>query len=264
MTTSGTRTPVYDFRGRTALVTGAGSGMGRAVALAFAQAGANLVLADRDEAQGEAVAAAIEAEGGNALAVRTDISQGADVDALLAAAIDQFGTVDMACNAAGIDIERTEFVDCADEVFDKVIDVNLRGSFLCMRGQIRQMLAQGAGGAIVNLASVAAIRARSDTSVAYSASKAGLIALGRNAAMRYARDGIRVNTICPGAIRTPMLEASMIAMGVEADQLGAGYGAIGRIGSPEEVADAVLWLCSPASAFIVGHVLPVDGGYLAR
>ena len=245
-----------------ALVTGAGSGIGRATAYAFARAGYALVLADSDEAGGRATEAELIAEEFPGKFVRCDVSREEEVSALVESAVDSFGRLDAAFNNAGIEGAQAETADCPAENFDRVIAVNLRGVYLCMREEIRQMLRQSGGGAIVNCASVAGLIGLPNIP-AYVASKHGVVGLTRTAALEYARRGIRVNAVCPGAIETPMLERYMA---------GAEHGReamienepMGRIGAPEEIAEAVLWLSCKTASFVTGQAIAVDGGWTAR
>ena len=247
-----------DFSGRTALVTGAASGIGRAAALAFASAGAQLVLADIDARGGEALAGEIEADGGRALFVRTDVASSADVDALVAAAVARFGRIDCAFNNAGIEEEQVKLADSDEALYDRMMAVNVKGVWLCMRRQIAQMLAQGGGGAIVNTASVAGIVGAPRHAI-YAASKHAVVGLTKSAAVEYGKKGIRINSVCPGVIRTAMLERAL-----ERDPTWeAGILAlhpVGRLGEVGDVVSAVLWLCSEQAAFVCGHQLVVDGG----
>ena len=251
-----------EFAGKVALVTGASSGMGRATALAFAAAGAQVVLADVAIEAGEQVAGVIRDAGGEAAFVRTDVSQSDEVAALTRAALDRFGRLDCAVNAAAIESETTMLADSDEAGFDRVIAINLRSVFLCMKYEIQAMLPQGSG-AIVNIASVNSFRPQPRQS-AYTAAKHGVIGLTKVAAIEYAGSGIRVNAVAPGAIDTPMLRGSMAARGTTEADVVERLSLIGRLGQPTEIADAVLWLCSDRATFVMGHVLAVDGGYLAR
>jgi NAD(P)-dependent dehydrogenase (short-subunit alcohol dehydrogenase family) len=253
----GFRVAQYDFSGRTALVTGAASGIGRGVALAFARAGAQLVLADIDVANGEALAKEIEGRGGSALFVRTDVARGEDVAAMVKAAVARFGRIDCAFNNAGVEEENARLAEADEAVYDRMMAINVKGVWLCMRAQIAQMLAQG-GGAIVNTASVAGVVAAPKHAI-YAASKHAVVGLTKSAAVEYGKKNIRINSVCPGVIRTAMLERAL----ERNPSWEAGILAlhpIGRLGEVEDVAAAVLWLCSDASAFLCGHQLLVDGG----
>ncbi|GIV88056.1 MAG: short chain dehydrogenase [Chloroflexus sp.] len=248
------------FIGKVALVTGAASGIGRASALAFAREGAKVVVADVNVAGGEETVALCRAANTDAIFVRCDVSQSNEVEQLIAQAVDTFGRIDFAHNNAGIEGVQATLVDYPEEVWDRVIDINLKGVWLCMKYEIRQMLQQG-GGAIVNTSSVAGLSGSRGVS-AYVASKHGIVGITKAAALEYARSGIRVNAICPGTIHTAMIDRftqgdpEVLAQFAEGEP-------IGRLGSPEEVANAVVWLCSEKASFITGATLPVDGGRLA-
>jgi NAD(P)-dependent dehydrogenase (short-subunit alcohol dehydrogenase family) len=250
----------YSFENKVVLVTGAGSGMGRAIACRFAVTGARVIVGDVSESAGLQTVAMIRDAGGQAHFISADVSNSEDVQNLVRGTIARYGALNYACNAAAIDIETAPLVDCDETVFDRVIDVNLRGIFLCLKYEIRQMLKQGDGGSIVNFTSVAAYKTRSEHLSAYVASKAGLIGLTRMAAMRHGPDGIRINTICPGPIDTPMLQGALVKLGISLEALEASYGLLGRVGRPDEIAEAAMWLCSDRSSFTLGCVLPVDGG----
>lgn len=248
------------FAGRVAVVTGAGAGIGRATALAFAAQGLTVVVSDVDVAGGEATVRQIEASGGTAVFVRCDVTQEADVQHLMEQTISAFGRLDYAFNNAGIEIEQGRLADGTLDEFDAIMGVNVKGVWLCMKYQLPLMLAQG-GGAIVNTASVAGLGAAPKMSI-YSASKHAVIGLTKSAAIEYAKKHIRVNAVCPGVIDTDMFRRAY-----EADPRKAEFAAamhpVGRVGKVEEVASAVLYLCSDGAAFTTGHALAVDGGALA-
>ena len=249
------------FTNKTAIITGGAGGMGRSLALAFSAAGARVVVADFNAEGGEITASLVREQGGESVVVRTDVSKSDDVAAMVKAAISQFGGLDFAVNAAAIEFETVNLADLADEDFDRMIAVNLRSIFLCMKHEIKAMLP--GGGAIVNIASTNSYRPQPHQS-AYTASKFGVLGLTKSAAMDYAPLGVRINAICPGAIETPMLLGAIEARGRDKQEVADRLSLIGRFGQPDEIASAALWLCSEASSFTIGHALAVDGGYLAR
>ena len=241
--------------GKVALVTGAGSGIGRASALAFAHAGATVVVSDVDDAGGQETVRLLTSAGHAASFIRADVSQAEDVAALVSATVEECGRLDCAHNNAGIEGEWALLASYPDEAFDRVIAVNLKGVWLCLKHEIEQMLAQGSG-VIVNTASVAGLIG-SPYLPAYAASKHGVVGLTRAAALGYAKAGIRVNAVCPGYIDTPML-----ARHPEIQARALERTPIGRLGTPEEVAAAVVWLCTDAAAFMTGHAMVMDGGMI--
>ena len=246
--------------GKAVLITGGSSGIGRAAALAFAAEGCRVAIAARREAEGEETADLIRAAGGEAVFLRTDVSLAADVERMVNACVAQFGRLDFAFNNAGI--EGTSYVPTADydeAVWDRVMAVNLKGVWLCMKAQIPRMLEAG-GGSIVNMSSTAGLKGGRIGS-AYYASKHGVIGLTRAAAMEYADKGIRINAVCPAVIATEMAVRAFFHDKALAARTIAKH-PIGRIGTPGEVAAAVVWLCSEGASFITGHALPVDGGQL--
>jgi len=251
-----------DFTGKVALVTGGSGGMGRAITLAFAEAGAAVLVADRAVEGGEETVDLVRKAGGTAQFVATDVADGDSVRAMVAAAVDSFGTLDCAVNAAAIEGETERLADLEDDLFDRIIAVNLRSVYLCMKHEIRAMLASG-GGTIVNIGSTNSFRPQPMQS-AYTASKHGVIGLTRSAAIDYASRGIRINAICPGSIDTPMLRNAIERRGRDEADVIKRLSLIGRFGQPSEIAKAALWLCSDDSSFTIGHALAVDGGYLAR
>jgi len=249
-----------DFAGKVALVTGGASGIGRASALAFAREGARVVVADVSVAGGEETVAQIKAAGGEALFVPTDVSQAGAVAALINHIIEQYGRLDFAHNNAAIEGAIAATADYTEDDWDRAINVNLKGTWLCMKYEIQHMLRQG-GGSIVNTASVVGLVGTPGIP-AYCAAKGGVIQLTKAAALEYAKAGIRINAICPGAIQTPMLNRLLAQPGAETGTLASIP--LGRIGQPEEVAGAVIWLCSPAASYVTGHIMVVDGGMVAQ
>jgi NAD(P)-dependent dehydrogenase (short-subunit alcohol dehydrogenase family) len=248
--------------GQVVIITGAAGGIGRAAVLAFAQAGARVVAADLDGAGAESAAEAARAAGAQALAVQVDVTRSDSVQAMVAAAVAQFGRLDAAFNNAGVELEGVATAEAEEDVFDRTIAVNLRGVFLCMKHQIRQLLAQGDGGAIVNTASVAGLVGAA-TMPAYTASKHGVVGLTKAAALEYAKRNIRVNAVCPGVVRTAMTERA-VAQRPERAAFIDSLHPMGRIAEPAEIAATALWLCSPAASFVTGQALAVDGGMVAR
>jgi NAD(P)-dependent dehydrogenase (short-subunit alcohol dehydrogenase family) len=257
----GTFTPSFD--GDVAFVTGASGGMGRAIAVAFARAGAKVVMCDVNDDGGEQTAVLAADAGGEAIYVRADVSDGDQVAAAVAVAVDRFGGLDCAVNAAAIETETALLHEATDESFDRMQAVNLRGVFLSLKYELRAILAHGRGGAVVNIASTNAFRPQPHQA-AYTASKHGVLGLTRAAAIDYAPLGIRVNAICPGGIDTPMLQNAMARRGREPQDVINRLSLMGRFGTAEEIANAALWLCSDSSSYTVGHPLAVDAGYLAR
>ena len=248
--------------GKTAIVTGGASGIGRATALAFAREGARVLVQDRAEAGAQETVGLINAAGGQALSIGGDVTSEEDVQAMVAKAVSSFGKLDCAFNNAGISpaaagptMQRTHELSLAS--FQKVIDINLTGVFLCMKHQIPHMLA-GGGGAIVNTASVAGLVGL-PTASAYVGSKHGVIGITKTAAMEYAREGVRVNAVCPGYVLTPMTQDGVARRGEEL----LNKVPMHRLGKPEEIAEAVVWMCSERASFVTGSFYTVDGGYYA-
>lgn len=247
--------------GKIALITGAGSGIGRASALTFAREGAKVAVADRLVDGGQETVRMVEAAGGTASFIEVDVSDAASVEAMVNATVETYGRIDCAYNNAGIEGQVAPTDSYADDMFDKVIAVNLTGVWLCMKYEIPRLLEHG-GGAIVNTASGAGLIGVAGLS-AYVASKHGVIGLTKTAALEYAKSGIRVNAVCPGLIQTPMVER----LTADQPQLGEALVAmepVGRTGRPEEIAESVVWLCSDAASFVTGHAMSVDGGFVAQ
>jgi NAD(P)-dependent dehydrogenase (short-subunit alcohol dehydrogenase family) len=246
------------FEGKVALVTGGGAGMGLATALAFANAGASVVLADRHEESVRAAARDLTTAGHKALAVGCDVADERQVAAMVEQAVSTFGRLDAAYNNAGVQSPVAETADATGEEFDRVNGVNLRGVWACMKHELRQMRRQGSG-AIVNCSSLGGLVGIAGRGV-YHASKHGVLGLTKSAALEYASRGIRINAVCPGIIDTPMVSAMLAKEPQAMNELMKDV-PIGRLGRAEEVAAAVLWLCSPGASFVIGHALVVDGGY---
>src|SRR5438874_2689527 len=250
------------FENKVALVTGAGSGLGLATVKAFAESGASVVLADWNEKAVRSAAEQLTAHGHKALPIRCDVANDAEVEAMVAQTVATFGRLDAAYNNAGVQNVLAETADAPREDFDRVIAINLRGVWSCMKFELRQMRKQG-GGAVVNCSSLGGIVGGAGRGT-YHAAKHGVLGLTKSAALEYAAKGIRVNAVCPGMIWTPMTE-KMIAEGQkEALDEMLKLVPIGRHGRPEEIADAVLWLCSDRSSLVVGQSIAVDGGFTMR
>jgi NAD(P)-dependent dehydrogenase (short-subunit alcohol dehydrogenase family) len=249
------------FEDKVAMVTGAGDGIGRASALAFARAGAKVVVSDIAEQGGEETVRLIEGAGGEASFVRCDVSRAAEVEGLVERTLDLYGRLDAAHNNAGITTPQTLAADITEDEFDRTIGVNLKGVWLCMRSEIPAMLESG-GGAIVNTGSSAAV-VGIPKFAAYTASKHGVAGLTRCAALDYAKQGIRINCVCPGATRTRLM-IDAIEENPERGEIINRTIPAGRMGEPEEVAELAVWLCSPRASFVIGVVVSADGGTVAQ
>ncbi len=246
---------------KVAIVTGAASGIGRASALAFAREGACVVAADIILEGAEETVKLIGEAGGQAVSIKTDVSQAEDVKTMVDRAIQSYGRLDCAFNNAGISGGYTSVSRCPEESWDRMIAINLKGVFLCMKYELPRMIKSG-GGSIVNTSSIAGM-VGDGGHPAYAASKHGVVGLTRTAAIQYAKAGIRINAVCPGVIRTPMTE-QLFTDSPELESLMTSQQPISRVAEAEEVARVVVWLCTDEASFITGHPLPVDGGYLAR
>jgi NAD(P)-dependent dehydrogenase (short-subunit alcohol dehydrogenase family) len=250
------------LNGKSAIITGAASGIGRAAALAFAREGARVIVADVSEDGGRQTVEIVRDKGGEAEFFRCDVSRAADADALIAAAVKAYGRLDCAFNNAGIAGTQRKTADYDEAEWDRIMAINLKGVWLCLRAEIRQFVAQRSSGAIVNTASAAGLVA-SHSMPAYTAAKHGVVGLTKCAALEYARAGIRINDVCPGVVDTPLV-AGMIAqqpkLASRLDQVEP----VGRKARPEEIAEAVVWLCSDAASFVTGASISVDGGLTAQ
>jgi NAD(P)-dependent dehydrogenase (short-subunit alcohol dehydrogenase family) len=249
-----------ELKGKVGLVTGGTSGIGRETAVLFAKAGAKVVVAGRRAVEGEETIELIRAAGGDGVFVKTDVSKANEVEALVQKAVEKFGRLDIAFNNAGIEGVWSPIVRQSEEDWDRTIAINLKGVWLCLKYEIRQMLKQGGGGAIVNMSSITGLVGAVGVA-AYSASKHGVIGLTQTAALENAKTGIRINAVCPGFTETPMSDRVFRAPGVHKYVLSCHP--IGRLGRPMEIAEAVLWMCSDRASFMTGQSLVLDGGFLA-
>ena len=248
------------FAGKVVLVTGAAGGIGRAVALAFGQAGAAVVVADIAVDGGHSTAAMIVENGGKALFVAANVTRAQEVAALVEKTVHHYGRLDCAVNCAGLFEEGATLAETEEALYDRIMDVNVKGVWLSMKYQLRQMASQGSG-AIVNLSSAWALVGAPAQGI-YAASKHALAGLTRSAALDHAKEGIRINALCPGAVRTPMLARAIAREPAMEKKLRAAH-PMGRFAEPAEIANAALWLCSEQASFVTGHELSVDGGFTA-
>ncbi|MCZ6632737.1 MAG: SDR family oxidoreductase [bacterium] len=249
------------FENKVALITGGGNGIGRASARAFSKQGAKIVIADINIEGGEHTVHLIQESGGDAIFVNTDITQAAAVEAMVAKTVEAYGRLDCAFNNAGIaDAEGKGLAECSEEAWDTTININLKGVWLCMKYEILHMLNHG-GGAIVNTASILGLVGIAGATP-YVVSKHGVVGLTKTGALQYAQQNIRVNAICPGFTRTNMIQS--ILDNPEREAKVTARHPMGRLGTPEEIAEAAVWLCSDAASFVTGHAFPVDGGYIAQ
>lgn len=243
------------------LVTGGASGIGRASCLAFASEGAKVVVADLNHDGGEETASMVRQGGGNAVFVHADVSKASDVDVLVTKTLGTYGRLDCAHNNAGIPGPVSRTGDCSEQDWDDVIRVNLKGVWLCMRREIAEMVKRQSG-VIVNTASTAALRGARLASP-YAASSHGIVGLTKSAALEYATDGIRINAVCPGIVDTPMIRRHFAGDPKREAQFKAAS-PIGRMATPDEIAQTVVWLCSDAASYLTGHAMVVDGGWTAQ
>ncbi len=249
--------------GRISLVTGAGSGIGRATSLIMSREGATVVVSDINADGGEETLSAIKEAGGDGIFVHADVSRPDDVASLVGQVVSTYGRLDCAYNNAGIEGQMTSRIhDYPEDVWDRLIDINVKGVWLCLKHELAQMMQQG-GGAIVNTASGAGLVGSRNMS-AYVASKHAVVGLTKAAALEYARDGIRVNAVCPGIIDTPMMSRLIGGRGTEYEATIPVRQPIGRLGTPEEIAESVTWLCSDAASLVTGLAMAVDGEYTAQ
>lgn len=250
------------FDGKVAIVTGGNSGIGKAAAILFAKEGAKVVVSARRETEGNAVVEEIKSAGGEAIFTKVDVADSSDVEKMVSTCVEEFGGLDYAFNNAGMLPSNFTMIDGTDEAdWQRVMDVNVTGVFLSMKYQIPEMLKRG-GGSIVNMASVSGFRGSRGGAAVYATSKHAVIGLTKSAALEYAQKNIRVNSVCPAVIDTPMAQGALLAEEEMAKQVIAMH-PIGRIGEPDEVAAPVLWLCSDEASFITGHQLIIDGGLMA-
>lgn len=254
---------LVNLSGKVAIVTGAGVGMGAATARLLAARGAKVIVSDINDETGAATVAAIRAEGGTAHFVMANVADEAQVEALVAQTVATYGRLDCAVNNAAITPDILPIHEADMAVFDRVLNVDLRSVMLCMKYEIRQLLAQGSAGSIVNIGSVSSFRPQPNNA-AYVAAKHGVIGLTKTGSLEYAGRNIRVNAVLPGAIDTPMLRGALETTGFTEADFAPALSLFGRFGKPEEVAEASAWLCSDASSYVTGHSLAVEGGYLTR
>ncbi len=249
------------FEGRAVIVTGAAAGIGRSTAIAFASRGAKVLLSDVNEKVGNEAAEAAAKAGGEAQFIRADVSDATQVQQMVQRCLSAYGSLDCAVNNAGIEGDQASTSDCSQENWERVLAINLTGVWLCMKYEIPPML-DGGGGAIVNMSSVAGLVGFPNLP-AYVAAKHGVVGVSRAAALEYAERGIRVNAICPGVIRTEMVER--VTKGdPETERAYAEMAPAARMGTPEEIAEAIVWLCSEAASYVTGHPLVADGGLVVR
>lgn len=249
--------------GKVAIITGAAMGMGEATARVFAAAGAHVLVSDVNDELGQATVAGITRAGGSAAFCRTDVSRASDVETMVRTAVNRFGRLDCAVNNAAVTPDTHPIAELDEAEFDRILAVDLKGVALCLKYEIAQMLSQGGGGAIVNIGSVSSFRPQPENA-AYTAAKHGVIGLTKVASLENGPRGIRVNTVCPGAIDTPMIRGALQTVGMSEAEFAPVISLLGRFGRPEEVAQASLWLCSEQASYVTGAALAVDAGYTSR
>jgi NAD(P)-dependent dehydrogenase (short-subunit alcohol dehydrogenase family) len=248
------------LEGKVGLVTGGTSGIGRETAVLFAKAGVKIAVAGRREREGEKTVELIHAAGGEGLFVKTDVSKASEVEGLIQTVVERFERLDLAFNNAGVEGVWAPLIQQTEEDFDRTINVNLKGVWLCLKYEIQQMLKQGAGGAIVNMASIMGLVGSAGSSV-YSASKHGVIGLTQSAALENAKRKVRVNAVCPGFVETELTDRILRVPTIHKYVLSCHP--IGRLGNPTEIAEAVVWMCSDRASFMTGQTMVLDGGFLA-
>jgi NAD(P)-dependent dehydrogenase (short-subunit alcohol dehydrogenase family) len=255
--------PAGPLEGKVAIVTGAAMGMGEATARVFAAAGAQVLVTDINPELGQATAERIEQDGGSASFCMTDVSKAADAEAMVRTAVERYGRLDCAVNNAAVTPDTHPIAELDEAEWDRILAVDLKGVALCLKYELSQMLSQGGGGAIVNIGSVSSFRPQ-PANAAYTAAKHGVLGLTKVASLENAPQGIRVNTVAPGAIDTPMIRGALETVGLTEAEFAPVLSLFGRFGRPEEVAQASLWLCSDQASYVTGAVLNVDAGYTSR